>query len=101
MNRQMKNLMAQAQKMQAGLTKLQEELADARIEGGSGPVRAVVNGQGELQDVRISPEALEGSDASLLEDLVMAAVRDAVAKSREYSASRMETLGLPRMGGLM
>ncbi|HRY61048.1 MAG TPA: YbaB/EbfC family nucleoid-associated protein [Candidatus Fermentibacter sp.] len=101
MNRQMKDLMAQAQKMQASLTKMQDELALARIEGGSGPVRAVVNGQGELQDLKISPGALEGSDASLLEDLVMAAVRDAVAKSREYSASRMETLGLPRMGGLM
>lgn len=55
MNRQMKNLMAQAQKMQADLARLQEELAAARIEGGSGAVKAVVNGQGELIDLHISP----------------------------------------------
>lgn len=101
MNRQMKNLMAQAQKMQANLSRLQEELAEAKIEGGPGAVRAVVNGQGELMDLRISPEALEGADASLLEDLVMAAVRDAVARSREYSARRMDELGLSGAGGLL
>lgn len=64
----MKNLMAQAQKMQADLARLQEELAAAaRIEGGSGAVKAVVNGQGELIDLHISPDALADSDASLLE----------------------------------
>ncbi len=101
MNRQMKNLMAQAQKMQASLSRLQEELAEAKIEGGTGAVRAVVNGQGELSDIRISPEALVDADASLLEDLVMAAVRDAVARSREYSSRRMDELGLSGAGGLL
>lgn len=101
MNRQMKNLMAQAQKMQADLARLQDELAEARIEGGSGAVKAVVNGQGELIDIHISPDALADSDASLLEDLIMAAVRDAVARSREYSTSRMNALGLPGAGGLL
>ncbi len=101
MNRQMKNLMAQAQRMQADLARLQDELAGARIEGGTGAVKAVVNGQGELIDLHISPDALADSDASLLEDLVMAAVRDAVARSREHSAARMNALGLPGAGGLL
>lgn len=101
MNRQMKNLMAQAQKMQENLGRLQSELAEARIEGGSGPVRAVVSGQGELLGLSIAPEVMEDGDASMLEDLVLAAVRDAVSRSRDHSARRMEELGLAGMGGLM
>jgi DNA-binding YbaB/EbfC family protein len=97
----MRDLMAQAQKMQAGLSRLQEELAGARIEGVSGPVKAIVTGQGELADIRIDPEALRGGDASMLEDLVLAAVRDATARSREFSANRMKELGLPDTGGLI
>lgn len=101
MNRQMKQMMEQAQKMQQGLVKLQGELAEARIEGGAGPVKATVNGSGELVGLAIGQEAVETGDAGMLEDMVLAAVRSAVEKSREYSSSRMRELGLPDAGSFL
>lgn len=101
MNKQMKQMMAQAQKMQQGIVRLQEELAEARIEGGAGPVRATVNGSGELVGLSISPEAMEAGDPGMLEDMILAAVRNAVDESRKYSSSRMRELGLPDAGALL
>ncbi len=101
MNRQIKDLMAKARMMQESMAALQEELSGMRIEGSSGPVKAVVDGQGELLEIVISPDVFGAGDVSILEDLVLAAVRDAVAGSRDYSARRFAELGLPGPGGLM
>jgi len=101
--KQLKKMMEQAQQMQSGVMRVQEELAEARVEGiaAEGRVRAVVTGQGELVELSISPEAVDPEDTEMLEDLILVAVRNAVAKSQELSRSRMDALGLPGMGGLM
>jgi DNA-binding YbaB/EbfC family protein len=86
-----KFIMRQAQELQAKLAKAQEELAQATIEAssGGGAVKVTVNGQQELQSVKISPEAINPEDAELLEDLVVAAINEAMTKSKELAAERL------------
>jgi len=97
-NRKMRDMMVQARKMQSGMMKVQEELAAASVEGtsGGGMVTAVVSGQGELREIRISPEVVDPSDVEMLEDLILAAVKDAVDRSRELARERMSGLGMPQ-----
>lgn len=82
MNRQpdMRQIMKQAQQMQEELAKTQAELAERRFEGtaGGGMVTAVVTGGPELIEVKISPEVVDPEDVEMLEDLVVAAVRQAM-----------------------
>src|SRR5437763_9333505 len=79
----MQQLLAAAQQMQEQLMDAQQELADAEVEGtaGGGLVTAVVNGQGELLDLTIRPDAIDPENpeesAQTIADLVLAAVRDA------------------------
>jgi len=86
--------MRQAQELQAKLAKAQQELAEAIIEGsaGGGAVKVTVNGQQQIQSVKISPEALESGDVEMLEDLVLAAANEAITKSQEMAAKRMGKL---------
>ncbi len=86
-----KFIMRQAQELQAKLAKAQEELASATIEAssGGGAVKVTVNGQQEVQSVKISPEAINPDDAELLEDLVLAAINEAMSKSKELAAERL------------
>jgi DNA-binding YbaB/EbfC family protein len=81
----------QAQELQAKLAKAQEELAEAKIEAssGGGAVTFTVNGQQQVLSVKISPEAIEPDDVEMLEDLVLAAVNEALTKSQEMAAKRM------------
>jgi DNA-binding YbaB/EbfC family protein len=107
----MQQLLAQAQKMQQDLMSAQAELADMKIQGtaGGGLVTATVNGQGELTDLTISPEALEGGDAAdtaeTIADLVLAAIRDATSRVSDLQQEKMGPLaeglggGLPGFGG--
>ena len=101
--KQLKNMMAQAQRMQAGMLKAQEELADERVEGTAayGLVKAVVTGQGELIGLTISSETIDPDDAEILEDLILVAVKNAVNESKKLSKERMDALGIPGMGGLI
>ncbi len=101
--KQLKKMMEQAQKMQTGVLKAQEELSDARVEGtaADGLVKAVVTGQGELVELSISPEAVDPDDIEMLEDMILVAVKKAVSASRKLSDSRMQSLGIPDMGGIM
>jgi DNA-binding YbaB/EbfC family protein len=86
-----RNIMRQAQELQARLAKVQEELAEAKIEAssGGGAVTVTVNGQQQVLSVKISPEAIEPDDVEMLEDLVLAAVNEALTKSQEMAAKRM------------
>ena len=86
-----KFIMRQAQELQAKLAKAQQELAQATVEAssGGGAVKVTVNGQQEVQSVKISPEAINPEDAELLEDLVLAAVNEAMVKSKELAAERL------------
>ncbi len=87
----MNRFMRQAQELQARLAKVQEELAQATIEAtsGGGAVKVTVNGQQEVQSVKISPEAINPDDVELLEDLVLAAINEAMTKSKELAAERL------------
>jgi DNA-binding YbaB/EbfC family protein len=78
-----------AQKMQAEMQKAQQELAETTVEGsaGGGAVSVVMTGAQEIRSVRIDPEA--GGDVEMLQDLVLAAVADALKKSKELAAQRV------------
>ena len=84
------NLMKQAQKMQADLQKAQEELAKAEVQGqsGGGMVKVTINGRHEVRRVEID-ESLLGDDKEMLEDLVAAAMNDAVHKLEEHTKEQM------------
>lgn len=94
----MQQLMKQAQKMQQQLAAAQAELAEAQVTGtaGGGMVTATMTGSGELTALTISPEAIDPDDVETLQDLVVAAVRDASRAANELTAS---TMG-PVTGGL-
>jgi hypothetical protein len=100
----MQQLMKQAQKMQQQLAEAQAELADAVVEGsaGGGLVHATVTGSGELLSVTIDPSAIDPQDAETLQDLVVAAVRDATRNASELAAAKLGpvTGGLGGLGGL-
>jgi DNA-binding YbaB/EbfC family protein len=82
-----KRLLRQAQQLQARLAKAQEELGDMTVEAtsGGGAVRVVIDGRQKVHSVEISPEVISAEDAELLQDLVMAAMNEAVAKSQELA----------------
>lgn len=94
-------LMQQAQKMQENLKKAQEELADLEVSGeaGGGLVTVIMNGRHEVRRVKVDPDVAD--DIEMVEDLVAAAVNDAVARVREKTAERMAGLtgGLPMPPG--
>jgi len=85
MNRQpdMRQIMKQAQQMQEQLAKTQAELAGRRFEGsaGGGMVKAVVTGGPELVELEISPDVVDPDDIEMLQDLVIAAVRQAMEEA--------------------
>lgn len=93
----MGNMMRQAQQMQANLQKAQAELAGMTVTGeaGSGAIKVVMNGKHEVSRVSIDP-SVAGDDRELLEDLVTAAINDAVRKVDQASQQRLSGL----MGGL-
>jgi len=92
------NIMQQAQKMQEDMKKIQEEIAAMEVQGesGGGLVTIVMNGKREAQKVSIDP-SLVGEDKDMLEDLVAAAINDAVNKVAKMKKERMAeiTAGLP------
>jgi len=84
-------ILKQAQELQARLAKIQEELANTILEGtsGGGTVKVTINGQQEIQAVKISPEVVNPQEVEMLEDLVLAAIKDGVTKSQELANKRM------------
>jgi len=86
-----KFMMRQAQELQAKLAKAQQELGNTTIEAssGGGAVKVTIDGQQNIQSVKISPEVINPEDVELLEDLVLTAVRKAIAKSQEAAAQHL------------
>jgi DNA-binding YbaB/EbfC family protein len=80
-----------AKEMQAGMERAQAQLADETVEGtaGGGAVTVVMTGTQEAQSVRISPDAVDPADVETLQDLVLAATRDALAKSKELASAKL------------
>jgi DNA-binding YbaB/EbfC family protein len=101
----MQQLLAAAQQMQEQLMDAQQELADAEVEGtaGGGLVTAVVNGQGELLDLTIRPDAIDPENseesAQTIADLVLAAVRDANRAVAQLQQEAMNPLAAGFAGG--
>jgi nucleoid-associated protein EbfC len=87
----MGNLLKQAQKMQQELDRVQSELAAARVQGvaGGGAVRVAVDGEGQVVEVRISQEVLATGDKDMLEDLLLAALRDGIGRAAELRKEQM------------
>jgi len=84
----------QAQQLQAKLAKAQEELGNMTVEAtsGGGAVKVVIDGHQKVHSVEISPEAVEAGDVELLQDLVIAAVNEAITKSQELVNKRLSSL---------
>ena len=99
----MNDLLKQAQKMQEQLMEAQAAAAEQVVEGqaGGGVVRVTVTGGMEFQSVVIDPDAVDPDDVDMLQDLVLAAVRDAVHKASELSQQAMGGLDLGGLGGLL
>jgi len=86
--------MKQAQKLQARMLKMQEELAQRTVESavGGGMITVVANGKQQVVSIRIEKEVVNPDDVEMLQDLVLAAVNDALHKSQEMVASEMGKL---------
>ena len=100
----MGNMMKQAQKLQAKMMKLQEEMAEKTVEtaAGGGMVKVVANGRQQIESVVIEKEVVDPEDVEMLQDLVLAAVNDALAKSQEMVSGEMSKLtGGMNIPGLM
>jgi DNA-binding YbaB/EbfC family protein len=87
----MNQMMKQVKKMQQQMLKAQEELAAKTVEGtaGGGAVTVVVNGHKQVQSIKIQPEAVDPDDVEMLQDLVLTAVNDAMAKAEELANQDM------------
>ncbi len=96
-------IMKQAQKMQEQMARVQEELANKTVEAaaGGGMVTVTANGRQEILAVKISPEVINPQDSAMLEDLVTAAVNEALRSSRELLQEEMTKItGGLRIPGL-
>jgi len=102
----MGNLLKQAQQFQAKMAKLQEELGERTVEAtsGGGMVSVVANGKQEILSVTIEPEVIDPDDKDMLQDLIIAAVNDALAKAKNMVQEEMgkltHGLNLPNLPGL-
>ena len=98
------NMMKQAQKMQQDLLKMQQELESKTYEftAGGGVVKAVVGGNKKLESIVIDPEAIDPDDVEMLQDMVIAAVNEAMRAAENDSNQSMSRLagGLGGLGGL-
>ncbi|MGG3451976.1 YbaB/EbfC family nucleoid-associated protein [Domibacillus aminovorans] len=87
----MQNMMKQMQKMQKQMQEAQEELAEKKFEGssGGGMVKISISGQKEIVDVQIKEEVVDPEDIDMLQDLILAAVNDALKKVENETNQRM------------
>jgi nucleoid-associated protein EbfC len=102
-------LLKQAQQMQAEMAKVQEQLKEETVEAsaGGGMVKVTMTGDMQLREIKISPEAIDPEDPDLLQDMVTAAVNEALRSAQELAANRMGGIagglgggGLPGLPGM-
>ena len=100
----MQKLMKQAQKMQQDIARAQEELSNTQVEGvsGGGLVKVIATASGDIVSLAIDQEIVDPDDVEMLEDMILAAVKDALAKGRATAESRMASVtgGMPGMPGM-
>ena len=100
----MGNMMKQVQKLQSKMLKLQEEMAEKTVEAssGGGMVKVVANGRQQLLSIQIEKEVVDPEDLEMLQDLILAAVNEALLKSQEMVSGEMSKLtGGMNIPGLM
>ncbi|WP_373635671.1 YbaB/EbfC family nucleoid-associated protein [Yoonia sp. SS1-5] len=97
----MAKMMKQAQEMQGKMAQMQEDMENIMVEGvsGAGLVKATATAKGELKGLDIDPSIFNGDDKEVVEDLILAAIKDAQTKAAERAQEEMakitEGLGLP------
>ncbi|MEX0318211.1 MULTISPECIES: YbaB/EbfC family nucleoid-associated protein [unclassified Ruegeria] len=98
----MAKMMKSAQELQTKMTQMQDDLNDILVTGesGAGLVKATASAKGELKGLDIDPSIFNGDDKEVVEDLILAAIKDAQAKAAERSQDEMakltESMGLPK-----
>ena len=103
----MGQLLKQAQKFQAKMAELQEELNQRTVEAsaGGGMVTVVANGKQEVLSIAIDPEVVDPKDVEMLQDLILAAVNDALNRAKEMSNEEMgkltQGMNIPGLPGLV
>jgi hypothetical protein len=100
----MKNMMKQAQQLQAKMARMQEEMAEKTIEAssGGGMVKVVANGKQEVISIHIEKEVVDPEDVEMLQDLILAAVNEALLQSQKMVSDEMSKLtGGMKIPGLM
>ena len=100
----MKNLMKQAQQLQAKMARMQEEMGQKTIEAsaGGGMIKVVANGKQEIVSVHIEKEVVDPEDVEMLQDLILAAVSEALVQSQKMASEEMGKLtGGMSIPGLM
>ena len=87
----MNAILKQAKQMQAQMMKIQEKLADEKVEAtvGGGMVTATFTGQVDIVEIKIDPEVINKDDKEMLEDLIVSAVNEGLKKSRELMNEKM------------
>jgi DNA-binding YbaB/EbfC family protein len=99
-----RNMMQQAQQLQARLAKAQDELSKMILEvsSGGGAVKVSIDGQQNIKSIKIAKEVVNPEDIEMLEDLVLTGVKEAVAKSQEAASKQLGALtGGLKIPGLM
>ncbi|MDA7424060.1 YbaB/EbfC family nucleoid-associated protein [Thalassococcus lentus] len=97
----MAKMMKSAQEMQGKMMQLQEDLAEMMVvgESGAGLVKATATAKGELKGLDIDPSIFNGDDKEVVEDLILAAIKDAQTKAQDRSQEEMrkltDSMGLP------
>jgi DNA-binding YbaB/EbfC family protein len=88
------NIFKQAQQIHAKIAQLQEEMAGKTVEAsaGGGMVNVVINGKQEILSIRIDPEVVNREDIEMLQDLIVAAVNEAIRKSQEMMTEEMKNI---------
>jgi len=98
------DIMKQARQMQERMGEVQEKLAGMTVESssGGGKVVVVVTGKQEILEIRIDPEVVDREDVEMLQDLVLAAVNEAMRRASELAKKELAVVtgGLPGLGGL-
>ena len=95
-------MLKQAQEAMAAAQKLEEQLADERIEVDKGPIKATFNGKAELMKIQIDPSVVDPSDVEALEDLIVGAVRDGFNQATEMRNAKVQAImpNMPNIPGM-
>jgi nucleoid-associated protein EbfC len=102
MGMDMNQLFQQVGQMQEQMQKAQAELANETVEAtaGGGMVTVVANGSGEIKEIKIDPKAIDPNDPELLEDMILAAVNEAIRSAQNLMESKLGGLAGGALGGL-